>query len=105
MRGRAGPRRWPTGSALIPELSQRSAVCRNSWCRTTPRSVVKACLYERQINRTYAEMAADYDTATLPARPRRPRDKAKVEVTMLIIERWLGHLRHWRFYSLAELNT
>ena len=65
-------------------------------------AVIKACLYEPQINRTYAEMAADYDTAILPARPRRPRDKAKVEVTMLIIERWLGHLRHWRFYSLAE---
>ena len=42
----------------------------------------------------------------LPARPRRPRDKAKVEVAVLIIERWLlGRLRHRRFYSLAELNT
>src|SRR4029077_16544063 len=56
--------------------------------------------------RLYAEMAAHYDTATLPARPRRPRDKAKVEVAVLIIERWLlGRLRHRRFYSLAELNT
>jgi hypothetical protein len=51
-------------------------------------------------------MAAHYDTAILPARPRRPRDKAKVEVAVLIIERWLlGRLRHRRFYSLAELNT
>jgi hypothetical protein len=48
-------------------------------------------------------MAAHYDTAILPARP---RDKAKVEVAVLIIERWLlGRLRHRRFYSLAELNT
>jgi transposase len=47
-------------------------------------AVIKACLYEPQINRTYAEMAAHYDTAILPARPRRPRDKAKVEVAVLI---------------------
>jgi transposase len=40
-------------------------------------------------------MATHYDTAILPARPRRPRDKAKVEVAVLIIERWLlGRLRH-----------
>ena len=40
-------------------------------------AVIKACLYEPQVNRTYAEMAAHYDTAILPARPPRPRDKAK----------------------------
>src|SRR5437868_7987476 len=39
-------------------------------------AVIKACLYEPQVNRTYAEMAAHYGTAVLPARPRRPRDKA-----------------------------
>ena len=56
--------------------------------------------YEPQVNRTYAEMAAHYDTAILPARPRRPRDKAKVEAAVLIIERWLlGRLRHRRFSS------
>ena len=52
-------------------------------------AVIKACLYEPQVNRTYAEMAAHYDTAILPARPRRPRDKAKVEAAVLIVERWL----------------
>jgi transposase len=46
--------------------------------------VIKACLYEPQVNRTYAEMAAHYGTAVLPARPRRPRDKAKVEAAVLI---------------------
>ena len=51
-------------------------------------------------------MAAHYDTAILPARPRRPRDKAKVEVAVLIIERWLlGRLRRRCFYSLVELNA
>jgi transposase len=45
-------------------------------------------------------------SAVLPARPRRPRDKAKVEAAVLIIELWLlGKLRHRRFYSLAELNA
>ncbi len=69
-------------------------------------AVIKACLYEPQINRTYAEMAAHYGTAVLPTRPRRPRDKAKVEAAVLIVERWiLARLRHRRFYSLAELNA
>ena len=50
-------------------------------------------------------MAAHYDTAILPARPRKPRDKAKVEAGVLIVERWLlGRLRNRRFYSLAEVN-
>ena len=69
-------------------------------------AVIKACLYDPVINRTYADLAAHYDTAILPARPYKPRDKAKVEVGVLIAERWLlGRLRHTKFYSLAELNT
>jgi transposase len=67
--------------------------------------VVKACLYDPEINRTYAGMAAHYDTAIIPARPRKPRDKAKVEVSVQIVERWiLARLRNHRFFSLAELN-
>jgi transposase len=51
-------------------------------------------------------MASYYDTAILPARPRRTRDKAEVEIAVPIIERWLlGRLRHRRFYSLAELSA
>jgi transposase len=65
-----------------------------------------ACLYEPQVNRTYAEMAAHYGTAVLPTRPRRPRDKAKVEGGVLIVERWLiGRLRNRVFHSLAEVNA
>jgi transposase len=72
----------------------------------TKTAVIKACLYDPQVNRTYAEMAAHYGTAILPARPRRPRDKAKVEQGVLIVERWLlGRLRHRIFYSLAEVNA
>jgi transposase len=71
----------------------------------TKTAVIKACLYEPSVNRTYAEMAAHYDTAILPTRPRRPRDKAKVEAGVLIMERWIiGRLRNRRFHSLAELN-
>ena len=44
--------------------------------------------------------------AVLPARVRKPRDKAKVEAGVLVVERWiLARLRHQRFFSLAELNT
>jgi transposase len=69
-------------------------------------AVIKACLYDPHVNRTYTEMAAHYDTAVLPARPRKPRDKAKVEAAVLIVERWLlGRLRHRSFYSLGELNA
>jgi len=68
-------------------------------------AVVKACLYDPEVNRTYAEMAAHYDTAIVPARPRKPRDKAKVEVGVQVVERRiLARLRNRRFFSLAEAN-
>jgi transposase len=68
-------------------------------------AVIKASLYEPQLNRTYGELAAHYGAAVLPARPRRPRDKAKVEAAVRIVERWLlGKLRHRRFSSLAAVN-
>jgi len=68
--------------------------------------VNKACNYEPELNPTYTEMAEHYGCAVLPARPRRPRDKAKVEVGVLIAQRWiLAVLRQRTFYSLAELNT
>jgi transposase len=69
-------------------------------------AVIKACFYDPQVNRTYGEMAAHYDTAVLPARPYKPRDKPKVEAAVRIVERWLlGKLRNRRFHSLADLNA
>jgi transposase len=69
-------------------------------------AVIRPCLYDPQVNRSYAKMAAHYDTAVLPARSRRPRDKAKVEGAVRIVERWLlGRLRHRSFFSLADLNA
>jgi len=68
-------------------------------------AVIKACFYDPQVQRTYAAFAEHYDTGILPARPRKPRDKAKVESCVLIVERYLlGRLRHRTFYGLAELN-
>jgi transposase len=67
--------------------------------------ITKACFYEPTVNRTYADMAAHYRTAIIPARPYKPRDKAKVEVGVQVVQRWiLARLRHQRFFSLAELN-
>ena len=67
--------------------------------------VTDANRYTPTINTTYAEMAAHYRTAVLPARPRKPKDKAKAEVAVQVVERWiLARLRHHTFFSLPELN-
>lgn len=71
----------------------------------TRTGVSKASRYEPDLNPTYQELALHYGVGVLPARPRKPRDKAKVEVGVQIAERWiLAALRHTRFFSLAELN-
>jgi transposase len=65
-----------------------------------------ACRYEPILQRTYEEWAAHYTTAILPARPAKPRDKAKVEVAVQVAQRWiLARLRHETFFSLDRLNT
>jgi transposase len=71
-----------------------------------PRTGVdRACRYEPDLNRTYHEMALHYGVAVMPARPRKPRDKAKVENAVLLAERWIiAALRHRRFHALAEVN-
>lgn len=67
--------------------------------------VTRACKYEPGIQRTYAEMAQHFGIAIVPARPYRPRDKAKVEVAVQIAQRWiLARLRNETFFSLAALN-
>jgi transposase len=67
--------------------------------------ITRACFYEPLVNRSYADMAAYYGTAVIPARPYKPRDKAKVEVGVQVVQRWiLARLRNRRFFSLAELN-
>jgi hypothetical protein len=67
--------------------------------------VSKACKYDPDINPSYQQLAQHYGTVILPTRPRKPKDKAKVEVGVQIIERWiLARLRHQTFFSLGELN-
>jgi transposase len=67
--------------------------------------VTRAHRYEPDINPTYAEMAAHYGCAVIPARPYKPRDKAKAEQGVLLAERWiLAALRHRTFFSIAEAN-
>jgi len=68
--------------------------------------VTRPCWYEPAVQRTYEEMAQHYGTVVVPARPRHPRDKAKVEVAVQVAQRWiLARLRNETFYSLEELNA
>ena len=67
--------------------------------------VSKAHRYEPDINPTYQDLATHYGVAIVPARVRRPRDKAKAEVAVQVVERWiLAALRRRQCFSLAELN-
>lgn len=68
-------------------------------------AISRACRYDPDVNASYQQFAAHYEVAVLPARPRKPRDKPKVEVAVQIVERWiLARLRKHTFFSLAELN-
>jgi|SoiMethySBSTD1v2_1073268.scaffolds.fasta_scaffold40894_5 transposase len=68
-------------------------------------AVTRADRYEPALNRSYQEMLEHYSTIALPARPYKPRDKAKVEVAVQVVERWiLARLRHLTFYSFDDLN-
>jgi transposase len=68
-------------------------------------AVHKACIYDPLINPVYQEFAIYYDTTVVPARARKPQDKAKVENAVLNVSRQiLAALRDRTFYDLAELN-
>ena len=68
-------------------------------------AVQRAHRYEPDLNRTYAELAHHYGVAVVPARALRPRDKAKVEVGVQVVERWiLARLRNHTFFSLRQAN-
>lgn len=68
-------------------------------------AVTSPCRYEPELNPTYQEMAQHYGTVVIPARIRKPRDKAKAEAGVLLAERWvIAVLRHRTFFSLGELN-
>ncbi len=69
-------------------------------------AVTRASRYEPDINATYQEFAEHYSMAIVPARPYKPRDKAKAEAAVLMAERWIiAVLRNRRFTSLAQANV
>jgi transposase len=63
------------------------------------------CRYEPELNATYRELAEHYAFAVIPARPYKPRDKAKVEAGVQVAQRWIvAALRHRKFFQLGDLN-
>jgi transposase len=69
-------------------------------------AVTKACIYDPEINPTYRELARHYLVAVIPARARKPKDKAKVEIGVRIAQMWiLARLRKMTFTSIAEINA
>ena len=68
-------------------------------------AITRPCRYEPDTNRTYEELAAHYGAVVVPARPRKPRDKALVETSVLLAQRWiLARLRDQTFFELGALN-
>ena len=107
MRRRAGRKRLADWIGAHVNAFSVIGGCQRRWSATTSRPASPAaCRYEPGINLTYQELAEHYDTVILPTRPRRPRDKAKVEVAVQIVQRFvLARLRNRRFFSLHELNA
>ena len=69
-------------------------------------AITRPCRYEADVNRTYEDLAAHYGAVVVPARPRKPRDKGKVEAGVLLVQRWiLARLRDQTFFSLGALNA
>jgi transposase len=103
--------RWSEGladwiDAHVNALTALGGVPKAIVCDNLKAGVTAASHYEPGINRTYQELAEHYGTAILPARPKKPRDKAKVEVAVQIVQRFvLARLRNRRFFSLVELNA
>ena len=68
-------------------------------------AVIKACRYEPDLTPAYQAMAEHYGTVIIPARVKKPKDKAKVEAAVLLVTRWItAALRHHTFFSLRDLN-
>ena len=75
-------------------------------CDNLKAGVIKPLWFEPTVNPTFEAMAEHYDTTVLPTRPRKPRDKGKVEGAVLIVERWiLARLRNQCFFSIDTLSV
>ena len=72
----------------------------------TKTGVKHPCRYEPEANPTYQDMAEHYGVTVLPTRAYKPRDKAKVETGVQVVERWiLARFRDQTFFSIEELNS
>jgi transposase len=102
-----------TGTQRLPDFVG-STIRGFEYCGGVPEIVVPDQLrsavkgpdrYEPDINATYLEMAQHYGVTVLPARPRKPKDKAKVEVGVQVVQRWiLARLRNRTFFEIDDLN-
>src|SRR5215211_3430228 len=103
--------RWSEGladwiAAHVNTFTTIGGVTKAVVCDNLRAGVTKPSRYEPGINHSYQDLAEHCGFVVLPARVRKPRDKAKVEVAVLIIERFvLARLRNRRFFSLDELNA
>lgn len=104
---------YATGSQTLPEwldahvrmYSFFKGVAAITTCDNLAAGVTRADRYEPLVNESCAELARHYGTCVIPARVRKPRDKAKAEAAVLVAQRWiLAVLRHRTFYSIAEVN-
>jgi len=77
------------------------------WVPDNLKAAIKnACRYEPEATSTYQDCAQHYQAAILPARPYHAKDKAAVEMSVLVVQRWiLARLRNRQFFSLRELNA
>lgn len=67
--------------------------------------IKRPCRYEPEMNPSYHDLAMHYGTCVIPARVRKPKDKAKAEVAVLVAQRWiLGRLRNRTFHTIQEMN-
>jgi len=69
-------------------------------------AVIKADTYEPDLNPDYAKLSEHYGCAIMPTRPKKPKDKAKVEHGVKLMQRWImARLRHHQFFSIAQINS
>lgn len=99
--------RLPDWAAAHQRMAEYFGGTTELWVPDQLRSgVTVPCRYEPIANRSYQELARHYGAVVVPARPAKPRDKAKVEVMVQVAQRWiLARLRNRTFFSLAELNA
>ena len=77
---------------IVPDNTATAVVHDNNW-------------YTQELNAVYHEMAEHYNTAIIPARVRKPKDKPNAEGQVGIISTWItAALRNEQFFSLSELN-